>query len=389
VTGEGNVGGLAGRSVYTDIVNSYFSGSVTGTTDVGGLVGQCEYGSVITDSYFSGSVTGADEVGGLVGYIEDNDMTPFNPLDFIKNSHYNIDAVLINGGHYVTIGGIYNAQYSDWISDKTLSIGDYGTLVYNGGYYEIGTVQGMKDLLGFADNTSYKFRLSADIDLASAPGLWIPQLGADFDGNGHTISSLYINQYFSSCVGMFGIVQSDITNLGMENVSVSAADAVGGLAGGLIGSVSNSYVTGSVTGEGEVGGLAGVLINSVISDSFAAVSVTGTTNVGGLAGYIDPSEIVNSYSVGSVSGAENVGGLAGYNEDGTITDSYWNTETSGQTDGVGGGIGGGTGPDHGRDDAGGKLCRLGFCDNVGYFRRRILSLPPCVCRCYARAPAGT
>jgi len=102
VTGTEDVGGLAGHIEYSYIINSYATGSVTGAQEVGGLVGEL-FSSVISDSWFSGSVTGtgAEWVGGLMGSLDAGDL---NPTDTLNNSFYNIDTVLINGGHYATLG---------------------------------------------------------------------------------------------------------------------------------------------------------------------------------------------------------------------------------------------------------------------------------------------
>jgi len=45
--------------------------------------------------------------------------------------------------------------------------------------------------------------------------------------------------------------------------------------------------------------------------------------------------VSNSYSTGSVTGNDHVGGLVGYSE-GTASDSFWDTETSGQATSAGG-----------------------------------------------------
>ena len=50
-----------------------------------------------------------------------------------------------------------------------------------------------------------------------------------------------------------------------------------------------------------------------ISNSYSTGSVNGTNNVGGLVGYNPYGIISNSYSTGSVNGTSYVGGLAGYN----------------------------------------------------------------------------
>ena len=72
VTGNSSVGGLVGDNWYYEgtVSNSYSTGSVTGGRWVGGLVGVNYYGSV-THSYSTGRVTGSSQVGGLVGYNTD------------------------------------------------------------------------------------------------------------------------------------------------------------------------------------------------------------------------------------------------------------------------------------------------------------------------------
>ena len=65
VTGDTSVGGLVGENAYSTVSNSYSSGNVTGGSRVGGLVGW-HWGDV-SDSYAIGSVTGNTLTGGLVG----------------------------------------------------------------------------------------------------------------------------------------------------------------------------------------------------------------------------------------------------------------------------------------------------------------------------------
>ena len=63
VEGASSVGGLAGSG--GDISDSYFTGKVVGTENIGGLVGL--FVGSITNSYATGSVLGDSKVGGLVG----------------------------------------------------------------------------------------------------------------------------------------------------------------------------------------------------------------------------------------------------------------------------------------------------------------------------------
>jgi len=83
IVGRSSVGGLAGEARYSQIINSYATGNVSGSRNkVGGLVGYNGSGSVIidefglvvdnggsqiTNSYATGNVSGRNDVGGLVG----------------------------------------------------------------------------------------------------------------------------------------------------------------------------------------------------------------------------------------------------------------------------------------------------------------------------------
>ncbi len=164
---------------------------------------------------------------------------------------------------------------------------------------------------------------------------------ATFDGNGHTISNLFIkyDTYSRSQIrpsGLFGVTgeTSEIKRIGLDNVNVTGPDHVGGLVGFNGGRITESYVTGSVRSEYTVGsrvnfrgrllperkvqgdrsgGLVGVN-HGRISDSHVIVAVSGSDSVGGLAGGNDHNAvIINSYADSSVSGSVRLGGLAGYN----------------------------------------------------------------------------
>ena len=334
VSGSGSVGGLVGNSNSSSITNSYVTGIIGGSYNVGGLVGWSTSSS-IDNSYATGSVSGGNEVGGLVGSFYSGT---------IANSFYDIDTVSINGGHVLTMGGIYDSQYQDWMSHgQSLTISDYFTL--SGGYYQITNVNDLKNFLGFSesnDNTD-KFILTNDLDLTGSPGLYIPYLGVEeFNGNSKTISNLNINLPNNDNVGFFGYaLGSNIHDLGIVNSSVTGGDDVGALVGYNVNtSVNNAYATVPVTGSGNnVGGLVGFNDNSSsIANSYATGSVSGSGDwVGGLVGY-NIGSIDNSYTTGSVSGSGDVGGLVG-NNTGSIANSYATGSVSGSGDWVGGLVG--------------------------------------------------
>ena len=150
---------------------------------------------------------------------------------------------------------------------------------------------------------------------------------ATFDGDGHTIANLYVDR--AGFVGLFGHTEagSDIRGVGLVSARVTGSRWAGGLVGyNILGHITDSYVTGSVSGSSPVGGLVGENTGP-ITDSYFNGSVNGGggsgDNVGGLVGLNDsPGGITGSYATGRVSGRGRVGGLVGYNDDGAITGSY-------------------------------------------------------------------
>jgi hypothetical protein len=67
LTGTSNIGGLVGRHSSGQITKCNSSTNVSGTSRIGGLIGS-DYSSV-AQSYATGRVKGTHEVGGFIGYI--------------------------------------------------------------------------------------------------------------------------------------------------------------------------------------------------------------------------------------------------------------------------------------------------------------------------------
>ena len=380
------VGSLVGFNCGT-VSNCYSTGNIVGYMCVGGLVGinsgnvsDCYCTGSVIDNYYEGFV------GGLVGQNYDGT---------VSNSYYNYDEVLINGENIITIGALFDEDLEEWIAnDKFLDVN--GRLSQEDSYYVVNNVGDFKELLAFGQNTSLKFRLTNDLDLATEPNFYIPYLAGEFDGNGHKISNLSFNFGFGSQVGLFGYLALDgsVHDVTAESVNIAACVWVGGLvgvnqgavmdsystgkvtgtrsvgnlvginsgdvsnssstgsvtgtfedAGGLVGAnagtLSNSYATGSVSGDKHVGGLMGANYGDV-SNSYSTSSVTGVSDVGGLVGLntdrlnTGHATVSNSYATGSVTGNRNVGGLVGYNYDGTVSNSYSTGSVTG--DGLVGGL---------------------------------------------------
>ena len=333
VSGNSAVGGLVGCQGSTGtVVRSHSTATVSGGWAIGGLLGGIHGGGSVIDSYSTGSVTGV-EVGGLVGHIR---------WGTVMNSYYDYDEVLINGENMITLGALLSEDFEQWLAnDKSLDVNE--RLSQEDGYYLINDVDDFRQLLAFGQDDSLRFRLESDLDLATEADFYVPYLAGAFHGNGHKIRNFSLNLGSIAHVGLFGIVGpgGEVTEVGVDDASVTGFRIVGGLVGGNWGgSVGNSYfagsVTGKATGETYAGGLVALnWVSGTVSNSYSRADVTGDVWVGGLVGINWGSTVSNCYSAGGVSGNRNVGGLVGGNY-GVVSDCFWDLETSDMDESAGG-----------------------------------------------------
>ena len=130
---------------------------------------------------------------------------------------------------------------------------------------EIGTEEELRELAENCILDSWsrdkKVVLTADIELTGAEPLCIPVFAGIFDGNDHSITGLKLAE-MGSAVGLFRYVQEEarIQNLTVrgEIAPEGSQDQVGGIAGVNYGRISNCSFAGKVSGNGEIGGIAGV-----------------------------------------------------------------------------------------------------------------------------------
>lgn len=96
---------------------------------------------------------------------------------------------------------------------------------------------------------------------------------------------------------------------------ISGSGTVGGLAGQNRGLLRRCSSRGEVSGNGSVGGLAGMHFSGnayrIIDSCYSTCRVTAMRSVGGLVGYRFGGDVVNSFSTGDVYGEQEVGGLVG------------------------------------------------------------------------------
>ena len=174
-----------------------------------------------------------------------------------------------------------------------------------------------------------------------------------FDGNGKTITNLYINANQNG-MGFFGYtLRSRIKNLTfgyanvtntesntgilvgsaggstLQNIMISTTCNVnggihtGGIAGDLDGNAYNCVNYATVQGQEDVGGLFGSYNRYSMTACANYGNVTATRkNVGGLVGFFDSGTIQDCANYGDVKGPNRVAGMAGYVSQGKIQNVF-------------------------------------------------------------------
>lgn len=195
-----------------------------------------------------------------------------------------------------------------------------------------------------------------------------------FDGNGKTITNLYINasQTSQNNMGLFGYTyQSTIKNLTFENANVTNTQSntgilvgkagygstlqnikisktcqikggnyTGGIAGELDGNAYNCVNYTAVQGIKSVGGLFGRYSrkgNSITACANYGNVTASSDMVGGLVGYYSSGTIQDCANYGDVKGTYRVAGMAGFVSEGKVQNvfSYGNVSATDNTQEVG------------------------------------------------------
>ena len=195
-----------------------------------------------------------------------------------------------------------------------------------------------------------------------------------FDGNGKTITNLYINasQTSQNNMGLFGYTyQSTIKNLTFENANVTNTQSntgilvgkagygstlqnikisktcqikggnyTGGIAGELDGNAYNCVNYATVQGTQYIGGLWGMYSrkgNSITACANYGNVTASSEMAGGLVGYFRGGTIQDCANYGDVKGTNRVAGMAGFVSDGKVQNvfSYGNISVTNKTQNVG------------------------------------------------------
>jgi hypothetical protein len=320
VTGKHEVGGLIGRVdgdwAISKVSDAYVTGTVQGERKVGGLIGFFNnYGATITDVYAAVEVTSlTDEsessAGGLIG---DN--------HGIVNRAHATGRVIANkwaaGGLIGDNGGTVTNVYAT--GEVTGADTSGGLIGFNKGTidtaYATGKVTGTDNVGGLVgDNSSgnpswdelNKITNSYATGVVEGTGENIGGL-VGYHGKGTVTDSYATGNVIghTNVGGLVGLNESSIAS----SYALGQVDLISAYAGGLVGynygTITNSYAMGNVIGAASAYGIGGL------------VGSNNGTYGGGIIDY--------TYAIGSVTGDEEIGGLAGNNTGGgSITNSFRN-----------------------------------------------------------------
>ena len=272
---------------------------------------------------------------------------------------------------------------ASWLGDA--SIGWYLEGMENGGNeFVIGSAEDLAGLAAIVNGTAttetstYALRattiqdsfagktikLASNIDLAGKSctpiGNWDYTFDGTFDGQGYTISNLYINDATGEGIGLFGVTQkATLKGINLHNVKINAYSMVAGIAGAAYpATISDCHVTGDISIVADwayVGGIAGYcyygtqvdgcsviaegtgLIKSVTRNAVGGITawllegnhkvtdchvknldLVGWSNVGGITGFVHYNNVIDGCSVENVKltktrgdGAPGIGLIAG------------------------------------------------------------------------------
>lgn len=262
------------------------------------------------------------------GFCTDSGCDAYEPA-VLTTGKYDIDA---------------NGEITD--SDEAYEIGNAGQLYWFAGLVNgtltDGTAQNLganavltadiivnKDLL-----TSIKTDEDGNVTNGSSFKAWRPMGMADengeftghykgiFDGNGYSISGLYVNRdeatadvnsRFKSSIGLFGYHDGVTKNLGILDSYMRGNYCIGGICGyNDGGTIQNCYSAATVCGDSYIGGICGrSRSNSIIENCYNAGYIYGATrSIGGICGD-NYSTIESCYNIGIIEGNFMVGGIVG------------------------------------------------------------------------------
>lgn len=342
----GGIVGFCARQTTTSVNNCYNTGTIDGYASAG----------IVADGY-STTVSNCYNIGKILGFNSHNIMKTAFSAGTVSNCYHTGSLTIekmqlqstFEGFDFNTVWqmGDRDSYPLPTLQDTAHKESAENTTEFaggNGSPYTPYLIANKEHLDNVRNYPHANFKMTADIvftnaDFAQGGAFynggagWTP-IGDDaakftgtFNGNGHTITGLYVNISATSDVygGLFGYIEETIiNNLGMVDSEISVTTSSGGsYAGGIVGyasyntTITNCYNMGGVSGNNYVGGISGA--GGTISNCYNTGIIVGTS-AGGIAGL--GGAISNCYNTGNVSGNPRAGGIAGFAYSADISNCY-------------------------------------------------------------------
>jgi len=303
VQGNHYTGGFAGSygsGVGAPHGNFKFSGTVKGSSTVGGMFGQAS-DNFLHNVTVKATVLGDSNVGGVFGTSTSEHISHVNFAGYVK------------GGSMV--GGLAGYSYSDF--DSVTVIAD--SVI---GHFRIGGALGY----GTQGSLSHSY-IEATVTVSGEQGGGV----AGSSQGTHIVNCVAkVNVVGSGAPNVGGVTGFSSSQVGIDSVKVTGSVTGYSNVGGLVGDVQSwgthfkdDTLDVTVKGSQMVGGIFGLQYYGISERCFVKGSVTGLTYVGGVVGYAQDT-VLNSRSEATIKGSQYVGGLVGYNKMGNI---LWSSAT--------------------------------------------------------------
>lgn len=309
---------------------------ITGSQQSGYGILYANSGSVDGDVVLGDTNDGPCTITGSGGTVFNGKVT-VTPGSTIESGTFN--------GEVINNGTITGGTFSGGITGTPALATGSGTVTDP---YQISTAEGLKwfrDKVNNAktpDETKICVELTEDIDLSGEE--WSPigigqgvywgslSYSGTFDGKGHTIKNLSIDNSSANFVGLFGyVLGGTIRNLTVSG-SVKGSGHTGGIAGGADGGTFENcanlcVVQSDSTEGGTTGGIIGFALNMdyvlIVRDCYNVGSITGR-HAGGIIGQCSWHETIsNCYNAGTVTGTANAGAIIGSYSSDKISNCYY------------------------------------------------------------------
>jgi hypothetical protein len=309
VSGGSNVGGLIGYMYYSRAYRSYSSGAVSGTSYAGGFLGRASTDSTVADCYWDTQTSGRATSAGGTGQSTAEMRQQATYFNFNFFTVWRIDE------------GVDYPRFRELGAHAAPAAVTLDQLAGEGTPATPYLITNADELNAMRLDLAAHYRLANDIDLSASLSWdagrgWMPvgasgsgqRFTGSLDGAGFAIRNLTVNRPSAAYQGLFGYLDgATVRDLRLESASVRGSDYTGSLTGYALNSqIENVHATGEITGgTWNTGGLIGVQSGGSLSHVSFAGSVQGGHQTGGLVGHTSNSATIRyAFTLGSVQGRE-------------------------------------------------------------------------------------